>query len=327
MHRFKIRLLVVALACFAVIASACSKGSDTPSSGSPAASGSGGTTTQGCQPDQVTSGGGSASGATLLDQVISAGTLTVSTDPKYPPASKLDPTTGTWQGFDIDVACEMATRLGNLKVSFVTPPWNTITAGNWQDRWAMSVGSMTIEPDREEVLDFTNPYYYTPAAIAVYKTNTDITGPADLTGKPVGACGGCTYDQYLQGTLKLADSAPPFQFQVHGAEVKTYDTDTTAIQDLAKGDCISLCAAVSALPILEQAIKDGAPIKIVGDPLYYEPLGIAIDKEAPANPDTLVAKATDIVDAMHQDGTLSDLSCKYFGVDLTVTDPADAKTC
>jgi polar amino acid transport system substrate-binding protein len=261
----------------------------------------------------------------LLGEIMSRGTVTVATDPKYPPQSKLDVATNTWEGFDIDVANEIAKRMG-VKVEYTVPPWNTITAGKWQDRWQLSVGSMTITEERQRVLDFTPPYYYTPAALAVYKTNTSITGPADLTGKTVGVCQACTYEQYLEGTLKMV-GAPPFTFQIKGANVKTYDTDTTAIQDLSKGDCISLCAVLSALPTLQAAIDAGQPIKIIGDPQYYEPLAVAIDKEAPLDPTSLLAKVSDIVDQMHADGTLATFSCKWYHVDLTVTDPSQAKTC
>ena len=63
---------------------------------------------------------------------------------------------------------------------------------------------MTITLERAEVLDFTPPYYYTPAAIAVNEDNTTDHDVADLDGKKIGVCGGCTYDQFLQGKLDIA---------------------------------------------------------------------------------------------------------------------------
>jgi polar amino acid transport system substrate-binding protein len=261
-------------------------------------------------------GGGSGTSDTLLDAVMKSGTLRVATDPKYPPQSSLDTKSGKWEGFDIDVATEIAKRMG-LKVEFKTPAWESITAGNWQDRWDLSVGSMTITPDRAKVLDFSPPYYYTPAGLAVNASNTSIKTPADLTGKTVGSCGGCTYEQYLEGTLKIPNY--PIDFQVKGAQIKTYDTDTTAIADLSLGDCDRLCAVFSAIPTLQGAIDSGSPIKLLGQPLYYEPLGVAVDKEASLDPTSLTAKVASIVAAMHQDGTLSQLSKKWYGgQDLTV---------
>ena len=129
----------------------------------------------------------------MLASICESGTLRVATDPQYPPASSLDETTGEWEGFDVDTAEELAARLG-VEVEWATPGWDVITAGRWNDRWDISVGSMTITPERAQVLDFTDPYYYTPAQLAVNADNTDITAPSDLTGKKVGVGIATTYE-------------------------------------------------------------------------------------------------------------------------------------
>ena len=60
-------------------------------------------------------------------------------------------------------------------------------------------------------------------------------------------------------------------------------------------------------------------MKIVGDPLFYEPLAVAIDKSADPNPASLAEAADQIVKDMHADGTLSEMSKKWYsGLDLTV---------
>ncbi len=289
-HRLK--GLVILVAVFALVAAACSKSSSTN-----------------------VGGGSPTTGNDLLAHIMQSGVLRVSTDPKYPPQSSYDAATNTWKGFDIDVATEIAKRLG-LKISWQTPAWDSIISGNWQGRWDLSVGSMTITPDRAKVLDFSPPYYYTPAGLAVYKTNTSITSPAALTGKKVGVCGGCTYEEYLKGTLQI----PNYQinFQVHGAQLVTYDTDSTAIQDLSLGDCARLCAVFSAIPTLDAAIKAGKPIKLLGSPLFFEPLGVAVDKESTLDPTSFVQKVSSIITQMHNDGTLSQLSQKWYGTDLSV---------
>ena len=288
----QVKRLVVFLSILGLVAAACGKSGTTSAGGSPTP-----------QPTN-----------TLLGHVLSTGVLKVSTDPKYPPQSSFDAATNTWKGFDIDVATEIAKRLG-VKVQWVTPAWDSIIAGHWQGRWDLSVGSMTITPDRAKVLYFTPPYYYTPAGFAVYKTNTSIKSPADLTGKKVGVCGGCTYEQYLRGTLRIPNYH--INFVVHGAQIVTYDTDTTAIQDLSLGDCVRLCAAFSAIPTLEDAVKAGKPIKLLGKPVYYEPLAAAVDKSSTLNPMSFVHKVSSIITQMHQDGTLSRLSMKWYGTDLT----------
>jgi polar amino acid transport system substrate-binding protein len=243
----------------------------------------------------------------------------IATDPKYPPQSSFDVQTQTWQGFDVDVATEIAQRLG-VQPELQAQKWGVITAGSWNDRWDVSVGSMTDTLDREKLFYFTPAYYYTPAAMAVANDNTTITGPADLTGKTVCVGVSTTYQDYVEGTLKLGAGAPPFDFQVHGANLQTYDTDTDALDNLALGDGVRCDAAISAQQTIQAYIDDGGKIKIVGDPLYYEPLSIAFDRNDPADAQSLSQAVGKIVDDMHADGTLSSLSKKWYnGVDWTVT--------
>jgi polar amino acid transport system substrate-binding protein len=265
--------------------------------------------------DDGGTGGGSQAGAEgLLADVMERGTLRVSTDPAYPPQSFLNEQ-GEMEGFDIDVATEIANRLG-VEVAWETPAWDTIIAGNWAGRWDLSVGSMTVTPEREEVLHFTPAYYYTPAAVAVHDDNSTVSDlESDLDGKRIGVCGGCTYEFYLDGSLEIPGEE--IDFVIDDAEIKPYDTDSSAIQDLALGDGVRLDAAISALPTLQEAEKKGKPIKIVGDPVFYEPLAAAVDREAPSDPQPFVDRISEIIHEMHADGTLSELSMKWYGVDLT----------
>jgi polar amino acid transport system substrate-binding protein len=259
-------------------------------------------------------GGGGGGGGDLLQEVKDRGVLRASTDPAYPPQSFLN-NQGEFEGFDIDVTEEIAKRMG-VEVEWMTPSWDVLTAGNWNGRWDLSVGSMTITPERAEVLHFTPPYYYAPAATAVHETNTDITNlETDLDGKRIGVCGGCTYEAYLERSLNIPGD---YEFVVDDPQIQTYDTDSSAIQDLALGDGARLDAAMSSLYTLKQAQESGTPIKVVGDPLYYEPLAAAIDKEAPADPKPLLDEVSKIIKEMHEDGTLTELSKKWYdGIDLT----------
>jgi polar amino acid transport system substrate-binding protein len=268
-------------------------------------------------------GGDDGGGDDLLGSIQEKGTLTVSTDPAYPPQSELNEDTGEYEGFDIDVATEIADRLG-VDIAWEAPAWDTITSGNWNGRWDISVGSMTITSPRDEVLYFTPPYYYTPAAIAVHEDNTTINGVDDLDGKSIGVCGACTYDLYLQDKLKipLDESGDPVAIpsEVSDPDIHTYDTDSTALQDLALGDGRRLDAVISAQPTIQAAIDSGSPLKPVGEPLYYEPLAVAIDRSSSLDPTSLVDEISGIVEDMHEDGTLSELSQKWYGADLTVAE-------
>jgi polar amino acid transport system substrate-binding protein len=271
-----------------------------------------------CGQEEGAGGGGAGGGGQaeepqdLLATIQDRGFLRVSTDPEYPPQSFLNEETGQWEGFDIDVATEIGRRMG-VDVEFITPNWGQIIAGSWQDRWDVSVGSMTVTPERAEVLHFMTPYYYTPAAVAVRQDEasqyTDIA--TDFDGKVIGVCGGCTYEFYLDKTLEIPGEE--IEFVIDDAEIRTYNTDLPAIKDVEVG---RLDAAISSLTTLQGAQKEGSAIEIIGN-VYYEPLSVAVDKSAPLDATSLVEEIDGIIQEMHEDGTLSELSMKWFGEDLT----------
>ena len=109
-----------------------------------------------------------------------------------------------------------------------------------------------------------------------------------------------------------------FDFTIDDAEVKGYDTDTTALQDLAVGDGTRLDAVITSSTTAQGYIDEGNPVKIVGDPVFYEPLAVAMDKSAELDSTSLAEAADQIVAEMHEDGTLTELSEKWYdGLDLT----------
>ena len=259
--------------------------------------------------------GGTAWAGEVLDRVTSSGVLKVSTDPAYPPQS-FQKEDGTYDGFDIEVAKEIAKRL-NAEVEWVTPAWEIITAGRWGGRWDISVGSMTPTAKRAEVLDFPAVYYYTPASFYVHQ-DSSVQSVDELNGKQIGVCGGCTYENYLNKDLVIdAEGAPPFEYLVTAGEVRTYETDTNVFDELRLGDGVRLDAGLTALPTVQEAIESGYPLRVVGDPVFFEPLSVAIDKGDPE----FAAKLNEIVEAMRADGTLSALSVKWYGVDISTVEP------
>jgi len=148
----------------------------------------------------------------------------------------------------------------------------------------------------------------------VHKDNTAIATPADASGTRIGVGVATTYESYLKKELSIdAENAPAFEYVIDDAEIRTYDTDILALDDLRLGDGVRLDAALTALPTALGAIEKGYPLKIVGEPLFREPLAVAIDKGDPE----FGNKIAEIVDAMHADGTLAALSEKWYGADLT----------
>ncbi|MGH2487991.1 MAG: transporter substrate-binding domain-containing protein, partial [Candidatus Limnocylindria bacterium] len=210
----------------------------------------------------------------LLAIVQERGELVVSTDPNYAPQSFLNPD-GTYEGFDIDVANEIGERLG-VDVRFETPEWDAITAGSWSDRWDISVGSMTVTEDRKEVLSFTQPYYYTPAQMAV-ATSANID----------------SLDQ-LPETL----------------EVTTLPTDAECAQAIQAGRT-DFVLWLSSSTTVAGAIAAGAPMEPLGDPVFAEPLSVALDMSGPPHAE-LLFEIDRILGEMHEDGTLTALSEQWF---------------
>ena len=248
----------------------------------------------------------------LLAKVLTAGKLVVSTDPNYAPQSEQLPD-GSYQGFDIDVATEIAKRLG-VRVSFVTPKWEIITAGSWSGRWDISVGSMTITADRQKILDFSPPYYYTPAQMAASKAS-GITTIDGLAGKTICAGKSTTYLDWLSGKKLDFGTLSPTTTPPAGIKTVSLDTDQDCPQTWAAGRN-DFQGWLSSSTTVQAAIDKGLPVVKVGDPVYAEPLAVAVDKSGPPDTD-FVARLTDIVNAMHTDGTLKTFSMKWFKADLT----------
>jgi len=233
----------------------------------------------------------------LAATIVNRGTVIVANDANYPPQSSVDQATGKLVGFDVDVAKKMGQLLG-LQVDFKNPAWETIPTGLQQGKYDVSIGSMTITPERQKVLAFTDPYYYTSGQVFVKKGGTQITGVGDLAGKKVGVGASTTYYDYLKKNSK--------------AVVKTYTTDADSFPDLANGN---LDFVMTAGPTGQQAILSGQPFEFSGKPLYYEDLAMAL-KLGEAD---WLALLNYTVQTMHSDGSLTAMSKQWYnGMDLTV---------
>lgn len=251
-----------------------------------------------------------AQDADYLQRIQDAGVIRMSTDPAYPPQSEL--VDGEIVGFDVDVGREIATRLG-VELKLETPDWALITAGSWGDRWDFSVGSMTITSKRQEALDFTQPYYFTPAQMAAH-ADAGVETLDDLAGKTVCMGEATTYFEWMNGTLDFG-TASPDTVPPEGSSAVTRITDRDCAQEWGLGR-MDYEGWLSSSTTVADAIADGLPIVAVGEPVFYEPLAAAFDKTVEDN-DSLVAAADAAIGEMHADGTLTELSMKWFGEDLT----------
>ncbi len=275
-------------------------------------------------------GGGGAQADDLLGAIKERGYILVSTDPNYAPQSFLNTegsrpddskcpsdalTTAEMQGFDVDVAIAIGDGLG-VETCFATPSWDLITAGSWADKWDISVGSMTINTTRQQVLDFSVPYYYTPAVVAV-RADAGISSLADLEGQSLCAGSSTTYEFWLNhdmAGLGLPESS--IYSEAPNVTVVSLETDQECAQAIAAGR-EDFVGYVTSETVVDANIAEGFPVVKVGSAVFSEDLAAALDKTSTLPTDTLLAEVNKVFTQMHEDGTLSELSLKWFELDLT----------
>lgn len=287
-----------------LVLAACQSGGDDGSPGATGSTGDGGEAV--CDSDDLDG---------QLAEICEAGVLVVSTDPAYPPQSFLNPDTGDYEGFDIEVAIEIANRLG-VDYEFTDPTFNAVVAGNWSGRWDVSVGSVTVTEERREVLDFTQPYYYTPAQMAAL-ADSDVSSIDDLAGQTVCVGESTTYLFWIDGTLTLPSEAGDVADVPEGMESTTFPTDIDCAEAWRSGRTDDFQGWLTALPTAQGAIDGDYPVTLIGDPVFYEPLAVAFDGSVEGN-ESLVATVDEIIGQMHEDGTLTSMSEEWYeGLDYT----------
>ena len=202
-------------------------------------------------------------------------------------------------GFDVDVAAEIADRMGR-ELEYKTTAWDGIIEGLRAGRYNGILGSMAVTEEREKVVDFSDPYYYSGPQLIVRK-DSNISGPQDLTSESViGLVTGTTFEQDAE---KL------------GVQVKLYEDDTQTLLELLNGrvDGVLTDRIVGLNAISE--LKQGDQLTLVGSTLRTETMGIAFQD----NDDELRQQVNTVLSEMRADGTLRSISEKWFdGQDITV---------
>lgn len=276
-------------------------------------------------------GGGGTSASDLLGAINERGYILVSTDPNYEPQSFLNTegsrpsdtkcpsdalTTAEMQGFDVDVAKAIGDALG-VETCFATPSWDAITAGSWADKWDVSVGSMTVTTARQQVLDFSVPYYYTPAVVAV-AADSGITSLDGLSGQAACAGTATTYEAWLNNDMEALGLPEASIYASVPADVTVVplETDQECAQAIAAGRT-DFVAYVTSETVVDANIAAGMPVTKLDGAVYSEDLAAAFDKSSSLDTTSLRAKVDEVINKMHEDGTLSALSNQWFGMDIT----------
>lgn len=255
----------------------------------------------------------SAHAGQTFDRIKKTKSLVEVMDQSYPPFSFLNEK-NEMDGFDVDVAKEVAKRLGvTLKIE--TPSWEVVTAGNWRGRWDVCICSMTPDKQKAQVLDFVAHYYSSPAVLITTAANGAINSVKDLNSKRIGVEQGSSYERYLQKGLVIeASDHPAVSYPFDRVTVAPYSSEDLAYQDLALGAGKRIDGVVSNYVTATARIKKTpGKFKVVGSPLYEEPNWVAIDK----GDAEWKAELAKIIGDLKKDGTLSRISQKWIGKDIT----------
>jgi len=233
--------------------------------------------------------------ATLLDKVKKAGVIKIGTEGTYAPFTYYD-SSGTLTGFDIDIANEIANRLG-VKAEYVETKWDGMFAGLDAERFDAIANQVGIKAERQEKYDFSDSYIVSKAVLIVNKDNTDIKTFDNLKGKKSA--------QSL--TSNLADIA-----RKYGAEIVQSDGFNQSIDLLtSKRVDATVNDSLSFYDLNKQ--KPDLGVKIVAEYENADKCGIMFRK----NNKELVDAVNKALADMKSDGTYLKISEKWFGTDVS----------
>jgi polar amino acid transport system substrate-binding protein len=179
--------------------------------------------------------GGDTTTVPMADlELVTDGTLTVCTDTPYPPMEYVDDD-GEYTGFDMDLMKAIADDLG-LDFAVVEPGWDAITGGLAYDQCDVAAASITITEEREEAVDFSDPYFEAKQSLLV-RTDSGITSLADMDGQRLAVQTGTTGHFYARDNnpgnmtiVEFPDADGPY-LAMESGDVAGFMTDLVATQD------------------------------------------------------------------------------------------------
>ena len=218
---------------------------------------------------------------------------TVATDNAYVPFEYLDDETGELVGFDIDLMTALAEEAG-IEIEFETLEFSGIVAGLESGRFDAGIAGMTITEERQENIDFTQPYYEAGLILAVTQDKADeIQSIDDVAGKVVATRVGSTSEEYLQ--------------QNTDAEIEAFPEIVEAYQNVLAGRAD---AVLYDLPnvLYYSETETGGELITVGEKLTGEDYGIGFPKGS-----ELRDPIDEALTTLKENGTYDDIYEKWFG--------------
>ena len=278
----KIRTLAAGLLVGALALTACGK-EGTPSSGT------GGTGTNAAAlPTYPVAQNVDVPGSATFAKIKSADKVTIGVKDDQPGLGLKDPTTGQFQGFDIEIAKMVAAGLGidQSKITFTTVDSAAREAAISNGNVDYYVGTYTINDKRKQQVSFAGPYFLAGQDLLVRKDDTSITGPETLKGKKVCSVTGSTPIQRVRDQ-QLTEPQNVVEFQKYSQcvdKLGTREVDAVTTDDaILKGF----------------AAQDPDSFKVVGKTFSQEPYGIGLNRDDAA----LRGKVDDLLQAAINDGT------------------------
>ena len=246
------------------------------------------------------SAGASSAAGSATDQLAAiqaSGKLIVALEGAWQPWSYHDES-DTLVGYDVEVSRAIAEKLG-VEPEYVESDWDSLFAGLDAGRFDMVCNGVEVTDERALTYDFTTPYGYIHTALAVRKDNNEIKTFEDLKGKTTANSLASTY-------MELAES--------YGATVQGIDTLEETIQLLTAGRIdATLNADVSFYDYLN--VHPDADFKIVA--LTEEASHVAIPLRKGEETASLREAIDKAIEELRTEGTLTELSEKYFGQDIS----------
>lgn len=239
----------------------------------------------------------STGAADQLAAIQANGKLVVALEGAWQPWSYHDES-DTLVGYDVEVSRAIAEKLG-VEPEYVESDWDSLFAGLDAGRFDIVCNGVEVTDERAKTYDFTTPYGYIHTALAVRKDNEDIKSFEDLKGKTTANSLASTY-------MELAES--------YGATVQGIDTLEETIQLLAAGRIdATLNADVSFYDYLN--VHPDADFKLVAQTEDASHVAIPLRKGNASA--TLLDAINTAIEELRADGTLKELSEKYFGQDIS----------